>query len=298
MRDGVAHRSVAVTASSNARVRAEVAARRWQSPLPSIVVMHNGPLTARQQIWVSLLAAPPGSVLGGLSAAEFDGLQGFSPSLTTVVAPGASRNAAQRVFDASEWPVALRWSTVLGDEDVCAGGSDPPRTRLARSIIDAASERVPDSRSRVLVLAAVQQKRTGPPALWDALSRRGRCRNRVVIAESIADAAGGIESLPEHQYSQILAARRLPKPSRQCPVQRRDGRYFLDNEWARFSVRAEIHGIPHLAVVHWDDDLTRQNALAIERAGLLIFSSYAVRRHPRRVGEQTEAMLRNHGWRG
>jgi hypothetical protein len=290
-------RAEAVRRSSAAHVQAELDARRWQSPIPSVVVMHNGPLTASQRMWVSLLAAPAGSVLGGLSAAGFDGLRGFPPETITVVAPASSRNQRSRILTCCTWPVALRWSSMLGAEDV-KGEMSPPRTRLPRSVIDAASERVPRDFSRAVILAAVQQSRTTPPALWNTLGRRGRCRNRAIIAESIVDAAGGIQSLPEREYRDILLHRRLPLPAHQRPVQRRDGRYFLDNEWSEFRVRAEIHGIPHLNVENWDADLLRQNELAIQRSGLLVFSSYAVRHEQRRVGDQTEAMLRRHGWHG
>ena len=150
----------------------------------------------------------------------------------------------------------------------------------------------------MLVLAAVQQKLTTTPALWDSLSRRGRCRNRAVIAEAIVDANGGIESLPEGEYNRILELRRIPRPVRQAPVRRPDGRFYLDNDWPEFGIRAEIHGIPHLRVGQWDQDLFRQNEIMIARGGLLVFSSYAVRHEPARVGDQTEALLRRHGWRG
>ena len=115
---------------------------------------------------------------------------------------------------------------------------------MARSIVDAASERVAPRRARVLVLAAVQQRLTTPPSLWDALSRRGRCRNRAIIAESVVDASGGIESLPEGEYNALLIDRRLPAPARQTVVARIDGRFYLDNEWDEFRARVEIQGAP------------------------------------------------------
>jgi hypothetical protein len=278
-------------------VEAQLRARRWQSPVSPIVVMHNGPLTETQQMWVSLLAAPPGTVIGGVSAAILDGLTGFRPDALTVVAPGSSRNHVARILRACSWPTQLRWSTQLGPDDVDRAVM-PPRTRLPRSVIDAASERVAPRRARVLILAAIQQQLTTTPSLWDSLSRRGRCRNRAIIAESIVDATGGIESLPEGEYNKILSQRRLPQPTRQAPLRRPDGRLYLDNDWPDFGVRAEIHGIPHLRVEGWDKDLFRQNEIIIARGSLLVFSSYAIRHEPGRVGDQTEALLRRHGWRG
>lgn len=46
-------------------VRAELRTRRWQRPHRLVVVLHNGPLTRTQRIWVAFLAAPHGSALWG-----------------------------------------------------------------------------------------------------------------------------------------------------------------------------------------------------------------------------------------
>lgn len=278
-------------------VRAQLSGRRWQAPSPLVVVRHNGPLTDAQRMWVALLSAPGGTLLHGLSAAAHDGLTGLSPDALTFVLPGAARDPRKNPLRLpDDWPVQLRWSTKLGPEDV-NDRAVPPRTRLPRSIVDAASERVAERRARVIVLACVQQRLLRTPALWDALSRRGRCRNRAIIVESIRDAEGGIESLPEREFDLIRRARHLPEPHRQRVLQRPDGRYYLDSDWPQFGVRTEIHGIPHSEVRNWDSDLLRQNDINIEGGGLLVFSSYAVRHLQQRAGEQLERMFRSRGWR-
>ncbi|MBA3233275.1 MAG: hypothetical protein H0T17_04925 [Propionibacteriales bacterium] len=279
------------------RVRAQLAGRRWQAPLPSVLVTHNGSLTDEQRMWVVLLGAPPGVRLHGLSAAVHDGLRGLEPDGLTIVMPGASRNPARAQLEVPvEWEVRLRWSTMLGPDDV-NNDALPPRTRFPRSIVDAASERVPERRSRVIVLAAVQQRRARPAALWDALSRRGRCRNRAIIVESIRDAEGGIESLPERGFELQRRRLGLPEPARQRVMQRGDRRYYLDDEWPDLGIRVEIHGIPHSEVRQWDDDLLRQNDISIQ-GGLLVFSSYAIRHLQPRVDRQLLDMFRSRGWRG
>ncbi|MEP6666300.1 MAG: hypothetical protein ABJA81_07630 [Nocardioidaceae bacterium] len=294
---GVLRRREACRAYGEGRVCAELEGRRWQAPTSLIVVQHNGPLTDDQRMWVTLLTAPPGAMLHGLSAANHDGLRGFTPDALTVVIAGASRNPRGRQLAVpEEWGVEVRWSTKLGLDDVNTTAL-PPRTRLPRSLIDAASERVAERRARVIVLAAVQQRLVRTGSLWDALSRRGRCRNRAIIAESIRDAEGGIESLPEREFDVIRARRRLPLPTRQQVLRRRDGRYFLDADWPEFGVRSEIHGIPHSEIRNWDNDLLRQNDLNIGGGGLLVFSSYAIRHLPDPVGDQLEAMFVRRGFR-
>lgn len=279
-------------------VDAQLAARRWQAPTAAVIVLHNGPLTEAQRLWVTLLSAPPGSVLQGLSAAQYDGLHGFAPDGLQIVVPGSARSErAARAQLSLRWSVQIRWSTMLGDDDVNRQ-SMPPRTRIARSIVDASSERVSVRRARVLVLAAAQQGLVTPPSLWDALSRRGRCRNRAIIAESILDAAGGVQSLPEHEFGVICRTMGLPEPERQVVLKTTGGRFFLDTDWRGWGVRAEIHGIPHIAVPRWDEDLLRQNEINIAGSGLLVFSSYAIRHLKDRVGQQLLRMFERRGWRG
>ncbi len=294
--DGVWTRRDACNHFGESHVRAQIAAGRWAAPVPAVIVTHNGPITPQQRIWVALSAAPPGTVLGGLSAAEDDGLKGFAPEGISLVIPGSSYPPINSVMQLpEEWNVQVRWSRMLGIKDVNPNAV-PPKTRRPRSVLDAASERVSERRARVIVLAAVQQRFTRPPDLWDALSRRGRCRNRRIIVESIIDATGGIESLPELEFETIRRRLRLPKPARQRVLRRNDGRCYLDNDWPDVGVRVEIHGIPHSEIRNWDSDLLRQNDLSIQGGGLLVFSSYAVRHVQDRVESQLVRMFTSRGY--
>jgi hypothetical protein len=233
---GVLSRNECVRRFGEGYLRAQLDAGRWSSPTPRVVVRHNGPLTDDQKIWVVLLAAPKGAMLCGVSAAVHDGLRGFTSDELGIVIPlGSSSPRRLRLDLPAEWNVRAGWSGQLGLDDVSASAI-PPRTRIARSIVDAASERIPAQRSRVLVLASVQQHLTRPLHLQDALSRRGKCRHRALIVESIRDSAGGIESLPEREFDLIRRCRHLPAPHRQQIMRRNDGRYYLDNDWPEFGI--------------------------------------------------------------
>jgi very-short-patch-repair endonuclease len=152
--------------------------------------------------------------------------------------------------------------------------------------------------ARAIVLAGVQQQLVNTSQLREALSRRGPCRHRALIIESVLDAAGGIQSLPERDVDRIRRRCGLPRPARQAAVRRPDGRYYLDMEWLEYGAAVEIHGIPHLAVRQWERDLARANEIVIHGARLLVFSSYAVRHEPVRVGNQLVRLLRRGGWAG
>jgi len=251
--------------------------------------MHNGPLTAAQRAWTALLSCAPGAALGGLTALEFDGFEGFLDEVPTVVLPGgADRPTYQAVH--------VHWSTRLGSSDVHPL-RQPRRTRIQRSLLDAASWSRFERRARTVILAGVQQRVVSPQQLRDALRRRGPCRHRALILESIADAEGGVHSLPEGDFDVIRRRRRLPRPDRQLPRRHRDGRFYLDASWDDYDAACEIHGIPHLRILQWESDLERANEITLAGPRLLVFSSYAVRHQQQRVGDQLERLLRRGGWR-
>lgn len=290
--DGVLTSAQASDLFGTEHVRAQLRAERWQRPRRGIVVLHNGPMTSSQREWVALLGSPPGSALGGLTALHHDGLEGFSRELPLVVMPEGHRRPA---YDG----LLPRWSRELTGADVHPL-RQPRRTRPARSLLDEASWSPwgQERRARSIVLAGVQQRMARTRDLREALTRRGPCRHRALIVESILDAAGGIQSLPERDFELIRRERRLPEPSRQSVRQRNDGRYYLDVEWRRYDAACEIHGIPHLAVQQWESDLARANEISLAGPRLLVFSSYAVRHEQPRVGDQLDRLLRRGGWPG
>ncbi|MEJ7633841.1 type IV toxin-antitoxin system AbiEi family antitoxin domain-containing protein [Aeromicrobium sp.] len=250
----------------------------WRSPARGVFVNHNGPLTPTQRDWVALLAAPPGSVLGGLTALSHEDFDAFRVGRPTVV---AKMGASPFAYD----DVDLHWSTYLDTRDVHPLRL-PPRTRPARSVVDAASWEKSERRARAIVLAAAQHGIVSTRHLREALTRRGACRHRALIVESYLDAAGGIQSLPERDFDQIRLECRLPTPDRQAVVRRRDGKYYLDARWRRFNLSCEVHGIPHMRVENWDEDLLRLNEVSIRGDRTLVFSSYAIRRLRSTVKDQ------------
>ena len=267
---GVLSRTQALTLVTRHQLYRLVSSGRWARPARGVFINHTGPLTAEQRDWVALLAAPPGSVLGGLTALAHDGFSSFKPSRPAVVAPMSSAPVAYDDLD-------LHWSMYLDERDIHPLRT-PPRTRPARSVIDAASWERHGRRAREIVLSAAQKGVVAPRTLREALTRRGACRHRALIVESYLDAAGGIQSLPERSFDEIRREAGLPRPERQAAVRRTDGRYYLDVWWKAFNLAVEVHGIPHMEVEQWDGDLLRLNEVVIDGRRTLVFSSYAIRR--------------------
>lgn len=271
------------------RLRTLVRRGAWQQPVRGIYVTHNGPITPDERDAIALKVCGKGAALAGLSALRHDGFAGFEAMMPTVVQPAGSSTPPYE-------DVIPHWSIWLDHDDVHPH-REPRRTRPARSLIDAASWSGSDSQARLIIIAGVQQGLVRTRMLRESLQRRGACRRRSLIIESILDAHGGIQSLPERDFREICRCLRLPPPSHQTAVRGPDGRYYLDAEWEEYGVAVEVHGIPHLRIRDWDGDLDRGNEIVIQDKRLLVFSSYGVRRKRDRVGDQLVRMLESRGWR-
>jgi hypothetical protein len=165
---------------TRSKVRTEIRSGRWQSLGYGVVAVHNGPLTQQQQSFAVLLRCPPGSALSGPTAAACDGLDlgriGVDGEAVHVTLPCGNRRPR-------DLRAVVHWSEFLDDRDVHPT-REPRRTRIARSIVDAASWQRTDRMARAVVLAGVQQRLVTPDRLDDALSRRGQCGHHGLILES------------------------------------------------------------------------------------------------------------------
>jgi hypothetical protein len=148
----------------------------------------------------------------------------------------------------------------------------------------------------VLLLAGVQQGPTRPADLLVVVDRSERLRHGALIRESIRDAEGGIQSLPELEFAHLIRRYGLPEPTRQRVLRRPDGKFYLDAAWERYGAACEIQGIPHLRVGRWEADMSRSNEIMIAGPRLLAFSSYAIRHDQPRVADQLTRLLRRGGW--
>ncbi|HKY57471.1 MAG TPA: hypothetical protein VJL80_05480 [Aeromicrobium sp.] len=285
--------SVLSISSANAQfgsqaVRHRIDSGRWQRAARGVVVTHNGPFTDAELDAIALAAAPPDSVLGGLTALRIDGFAG--PQMTTrfvVAPPGRRAHQAESVV--------THWSGELSPLDVHPN-RQPARTRPARSLVDAASWSGQSRRARWIVIAGVQQGLATPEQIRDSLERRGHCRHRGVILESTYDAEGGKHSLPERDFALIWSALQLPPLEHQEPVRDKQGRFFLDAWCPHLGFGVEVHGIPHRDVANWDADVARANEVIIRGRPHLTFTSYAVRHERLVVADQLQRMAATRDW--
>lgn len=253
-----------------------------------MVVLHNGPISWRERIDIALAASQRGAAISGPTALELDGFSGFGSDAVHLTLPQGAR--IPRLPG-----LVVHRSRILTDLDIHPL-REPRRTRPARSVVDFASWQATPERARGIVIAAVQQGLVNVRELRETLKRRGTCRHRALIIQSILDARGGVQSLPERDMGRIWAATRLPKLSRQERVGGPEGRFHLDGFCGELGFGFEVHGIPHHDIAQWDRDLTRANEILIGGVPILVFTSFAVRHCAVAVSDQLQRMAVARGW--
>ena len=277
----------AVALTSRKAVRHHLAAGHWQQPARSVLVTHNGPISPGERRWIAVVAGGADAMLAGVTAAQAGGLRGYDDGMIHVLVPAGRR--------ASGLPpgVVVHRTTHL---DAATG--QPPRSRMARSVVDAASWARTDDQARAVIAAAFQQRLVALRGIEQVLGRLTRVPRRRLIMQTARDAVGGAHSLAEIDLGRLCHVHGLPQPARQAV--RRDAtgrRRYLDAFYEQWRVHLEIDGSQHFDPRHAWADMQRQNDLWIAGDRVLRFPTWAVRHSPAAVAAQLRAALLAAGWR-
>jgi hypothetical protein len=279
-RDSVIDVATALRFLSRREIRWRVESGQWQRVARAIIVAHNGPLTRMQRLRIAQLWGGPGAVIGGFAAAKLDGLRWVAESMTQidlVRPPGRRIRLAPESLD-----VATHYSRLLGEQDVHPLHA-PARTRIQRSLIDAASWAPSDRLAMAVLAAGVQQGLTVPQKLRAVLDQDQTRFRHHLLAMTLDEIEGGARALSELDFTRkVVRAFGLPAPERQSA--RRDGqgrRRYLDVVWEKWKVAVEIDGDQHF----WDplqrwDDMERDIDQQIDGYKVLRFPAWMVRLHP------------------
>jgi hypothetical protein len=282
---GVLTAASAIACLGESAVRWRLTTGRWQRPCRGVVVTHSGPLADEQILWAAVLAAGPGAVLAGLTAARLDGLTGFGDRRIHVLVP------EERRVRSAGLGMTVHRSTLLRPDDVHPVRL-PPRTRLARSVVDAAAWAGTDNRARAVLAAGVQQRLVRVSDLWPAVEHRPNLHRHALIRATLADISGGAEALSELDFCRLTRRYRLPEPDRQVIRCDQEGRRrWLDAIWRQARLVAEVDGLWHMDPATWWADMSRDNELTISGHRVLRFPAFAVRDHPELVAGQIAAVL-------
>jgi Protein of unknown function (DUF559) len=292
--DGVLTTGSALRHMTSKALEWRIASGRWQQPCRGLVVTHSGPLTYRQELWVASLWAGPGSVLGGLTAARLGGFKGFNDHnepIFVIRPPGRVQRETRPPLR-----IAVHYSRVLDEADVHPT-LQPPRTRIARSLIDAAAWRRTDRGTQALLAAGVQQALVLPSHLSAVLDRNRRVHRRRLMIATIGDVAGGSHALSELDFLNfVIRPFRLPAPDRQVARSDTQGkRRWLDATWQKARLIVEVDGAGHIEVVKYWNDMDRDNDLKLQGYTTLRYASFAIRYCAAHVASQISQALRGAG---
>jgi hypothetical protein len=287
---------------SKSQLRWQITSGRWQKPSRGVIVAQSGPLTSAQLVRAALLRAGPAAVLAGLTAARLDGFQGFDNKrplhempIYLLVPPGYRRHSPPPGL-----LVVTHYSRALTDDDVHPD-RHPRRTRIARSLIDAAVWMPTDRGAMAILAAGVQQGLVRADDLRQVTSRIELPRRRTLIGAAIGDIAGGARSMSELDFLyQVVRAFGLPEPSRQAPRRDTRGRRrWIDVLWDDYKVAVEVDGAQHAGdpLQRWDD-MERDIDLALDGYLTLRFPAWLVRDDPQYVARRVLEALRKAGYQG
>ena len=300
--NGVLSTKALLNRVTRGEIRWNVSSGRWQQPSRGVVVTHSGDLTDEQVLRVALIRAGPRAVLAGLTAARLDGLKGLGDGAAASEGPiyllaplGYSRRSAPLDLN-----VILHYSRQLTEVDVHPA-REPKRTRLARSLIDAAAWSGSDRWALAILSAGVQQRLTRVDYLCDALDRVSHTLpHRELIIEALADIAGGAQALSELDFTRkVVRQFRLPEPTRQAGRKDERGHQrWIDVVWEDWKVIVEIDGAQHAEALRYWDDMDRANDLTLDGYQVLRFPGWLVRREPEYVAGKILRALRNAGYVG
>jgi hypothetical protein len=266
----------------------QVETGRWQVYGDHGVAVHILPLSYRARCRVAVWQAGDKAVLDGASSLTWSGLKNFEDSVHILAPwPGKARRWDGSVVHPSRlWrpeDFVERSGLLVTREDVAA----------VRAAMWARSDR---AGATVMAMAVQQRLTTGAAVLLEA-KRLNRHKRRPLILTVAGDIAEGAHALSELDFTSLCRRHGLPQPSRQSVRRGPRGRVYLDVSWDDLNVAVEIEGAHHDAPENAVDDAMRQNALTIDRLGVLRIPVLGLRTCPDQFMRQVAQMLRVAGSR-
>ncbi|HVV74424.1 MAG TPA: hypothetical protein VHC43_00190 [Mycobacteriales bacterium] len=251
-----------------------LSAGRWRARGEIIVVLHNGPLTRRQQMWAAVLNAGCPVALAARTAATEHGLSGWDAECVEIVVPKGTLIPKGLGID-----VKVHESRRFTADDIHPGRAIP-QVRVERALIDAAVWSRSTRTACGVVAAGVQQRLTTPAALRAELERAGAVRHRRVLLAALVDIEGGAQAVSEIDFIRFCRRNGLPRPTLQeVRVDSSGRRRYLDATLRRRDggvIRVEVDGALHLVASTYWSDMARGNDLVIGNERVLRFPSYVI----------------------
>lgn len=291
--DGViSRRQVLEAGLTDVDIERKLRRREWARIHPGVYVEHTGPPTWNQRAWAAVLFYWP-AALGGDSALAVQNVRGYDAMAGEPIEVSVDRD--RRVV--RQLGIVVRQNARF--ESLCHMRLDPPRQRVEHAALGVASRKRGLDRSVGVLADVVQQGRTTPRRLLDALSERPRLRHRSVLTMVLADVQSGVHSVLEHRYLRdVERAHGLPSGRRQGRVEAVGSVTYRDVDYVDFSLTMELDGrIGHSAVDDQWADLER-DVVTLRAGGLTIRAGWVHVLDPCRLARAIAAVLTVQGWTG
>jgi Transcriptional regulator, AbiEi antitoxin len=293
LQDGVISRRQALEAGlTDVDIERRLRRREWARIHPGVYVEHTGPPTWRQRAWAAVLFYWP-AALAGRSALAIQNVRGYEqePGAPIEVSVDRDRRVVRRLGVVVRQHV--RADTLAQME------LSPPRQRLEHATLDVASAKRGLDRSVGVMADVVQQGRTTPKRLLEALSQRPRLRHRCILRMVLADVQSGVHSVLEYRYvKDVERGHGLPLAKRQRRTDSGGSVTYRDVDYVDFGVTVELDGrIGHSEVADQWSDLERDVA-TMTGGGLTVRAGWIHVLDPCRLADAVSKVLVAKGWTG
>lgn len=237
--------------STHGILRTRTSAGRWRRVRRDIFVIAGAPDTWEQRLWIRLLMAGPGAVVGARSAAVLHGIRGLEPGALDIIqpeesAPFAKRNSLRRTNRLPDWQVTrARGFPVVTPERALFDIAGLTTIYRRRAMLPYVSEydvgRLVDNAITQKLITVESMRR-----VHVALAGRGRPGSRLMreILEERGIGHVPTESELEDAFIRLVKDFDLPLPRRQVtlgPASGAIGRVDFYYEEARLVVEADSH---------------------------------------------------------
>lgn len=268
-----------------------LASGTWSRPTPrTLLALPIDPAPDHYRM-AAVLELGPAAVLAGASSLVEWGWTGEDSGHTDVL---ISSGANLRKRSLPTW-IRPRYGRAVRAETMRKG---LPLVNATWAAIDAAAWARTEREASFILVSVVQQRLATPTELLAALRQRPRMRRRRLIAEVLADAAGGATSMPELDFRRECQRRGLPEPRMQ--TRRQDGAGKARCTDAEFDLPdgrlliVEINGAGHDAPEQGAEDTVRNSALArATGAHVIPVPSWQLRADPDPVFTEIAAWLQS-----
>jgi hypothetical protein len=288
----ISRRQVLAAGSNDVEIERRLRRREWARIHPGVYVEHTGPPTWSQLAWAAVLYHWP-AALAGDTALAAQRVRGYEQRTGSPIEVSVDRD--RRVV--RRLGIVVRQHARF--ESLCQMQLDPPRQRLEHALLGVASRKRALDRSVGVLADAVQQGRTTPRRLIEALDERPRLRHRALLRMVLVDVQSGVHSVLEHRYLvDVERAHGLPTGKRQRRTQLDGFITFRDVDYVDHGLTVELDGrIGHTEVEDQWSDLER-DVSTITAGDVTLRGGWVHVLDPCRLAVAVARVLVSLGWSG